>query len=124
FLERTYLDRSTCVVSNQDAARPAPIPAWPPGTNGTRAPPPDPTRSCGPSMDCGPAVSSRRFLPRGILVPLDWPHLPWSELLGAGQRRSPGSETPISISANEHPFTPNDRTISWLLGLAKLDSVS
>jgi hypothetical protein len=35
-----------------------------------------------------------------------------------------GSETPISISANEHPLTPNDRTISWILGLARLGSVS
>jgi hypothetical protein len=120
---RTLTGRPTWSASRKRRGWRAPIPAWPPVTSWTRAPPPGCTRSCGPAMDCSPAVRSRRFLQRGILVPRDWPHLPWSGLLSAVRGVRPGGK-PISISANEHLLTPNDRTISWLLGLAKLGLVS
>lgn len=40
------------------------------------------------------AVSSRRFSPReGSSVPLDWPHLPWSDLLSAVRGACPVSDS-------------------------------
>ena len=89
----------------------------------TRAPPPGCTRRCERPADRGAAVSSRRSSPR-ILVPPDWPHLPWPGLLSAVQAASPGQRPPISISANEHPLTPIGRHCRLASPSSQLCSVS
>jgi hypothetical protein len=109
FLERAYLGRSVCVVSNQGsgAAGGAPIPTWHSGTSWTRAPPPGRTRGCGPPSDGSPApsahaVSRRERDPRFHLIGHICRGLICSARSGALAR----SVTALSISANEHRLTP------------------
>jgi len=108
--ERTLLDGPTRVVGDQGvgAASGHQHQRGPPGANGIRAPPPGCTRSCGPSVDCSPAISSRRFLAERILVPSDWPLLPWSGPPIAVKAFRPG-QRPLPISANGHPLSATGR---------------
>lgn len=58
-----------------------------------------------------------------IIVPPDWPLLPWSGLLIAA-KRSPRSETPYPSALTDIRLARNGCAVSWLPGPARLGSIS
>ena len=119
---RTLAGRPTGSATRTRPGWRAPLPARPAGTSWTRAPPPGCTCSCGPSRDGRPAVRSRWSCREGSSFHLIG-HTCRGPDRSARSRAFTRVGDPDPSALTDIRLARIDRTVSWLLGLAKLGPV-